>query len=190
MKLFLIIVVLALAGCWAAFRMDPDVRDAVRSWQCPDADRPAFDAYRQGRDLFKSTWEKTNGAKFQAWRDDAEETAGDVNGAVWLAHGHVTINEGGSEKVEPWCLAFDRASGKAIGRATGANAVDTIHRFTTGELAQDIAKPQQPAAAAAARPGAPPQLNVLRPPATPAPGSWMWSKEHHSVLDPPSRSKH
>ena len=94
--LFLFLLVVVGAGA-AVFYTNDKAREAIRGWQVSDEDRERFDAYTRGKALFKATWEGTPNGRFLAWGDDPSETAGPVkadkvNGDVWIARGHVTVN--------------------------------------------------------------------------------------------------
>jgi hypothetical protein len=177
MRILLILIIVAAIGAGAYFS-DPRVREKVRGFQVSDTDRERFEAYKQGKELFKAGWTDASRAEFKVWGDDPSETATSVPGrtGIWLARGSVTVDSGGTKAEEPWCIAFDRTSGHALGHAlVGSEAAEGLKRFDSGEVQK----------AGGSAPGAPGQANIIGKP-TPAPGSWMWSKEGRPSLDQPA----
>jgi hypothetical protein len=174
--LFFLLLILGGVGA-AAYYTKPELREKFREkFQLADEDRERFDAYQQGKALFKSTWEEAPNATFEAWGDDALETATLVGGDVWMARGHVTVNKGGDAKLqEAWCLAFDRKKGTAVGRAVGKEAEDTEAKIDSGEVQKSMVQAVKAA------------IPTPIPKATPVPGSWMWEKTGRGPLEGPAK---
>lgn len=171
MRTLFLLFVIVFAGGYYVYSTNPELRDKVRGIQVSDDDRAKFDAYLQGKSLLRSALPSGTTVKFEAWGDDANETAQALPvGDLWLAKGHADVSTGGgAPQHESWCIAFDPKSGKVNGEAFGKKADDTISYVDSGKLNQK---------------SAPTVGSVF---ATPAPGSWMWSKEHRGALDQPAK---
>jgi hypothetical protein len=182
---FLLLLILVVAGGGAYyFYHDTAFRERVRSWRIADEDRDRYDAYEKGKAVFKSTWTGANGVRFEAWGDDAGETAAPLNadgvtGDVWMARGHFITTKNGAEAVEQWCQAFDRGTGANEGQAVDAKAEDALRKLDAGEYKK---KPGQTAGSQASQPVIPGTQ-----PQKPAAGSWMWGKDGRGALDQPAK---
>jgi hypothetical protein len=187
---FLLLLILVVAGGGVAFFYHNEAfRDRFRGWRISDEDRARFEAYEKGKAVFRSAWSGAGSAHFQAWNDDAGETAAPldadgVTGDIWMARGHFTVAKNGAEVQEQWCQAFDRATGANKGLAVDHQAEDALRKLDAGEYRK---KPAQTAGAASSGPPGQGLLPGQAAPQKPAAGSWMWGKDGRSALDQPAK---
>ena len=182
MRLLLILLILLAAGGWVLYSRSPEARETYRDWRMDSSEKPSFDAFRQGREIFKSKWDKGSTAKFHAYGDEGEG-GGPLVGDVYMAYGVADV-DGGTPT--PWCIVFNKSTGVDLGHATGDKVQPVVQRFSSGELARSLATPA-PRTEAGSGPASPlTGGGILAPRATPQPGSWMWSKDHRGSLDQPA----
>ena len=177
--LFLLLLGTAAAG---AYYCNGNVREAVRGHMIDSSDRERFEAYKQGKSLLKASWPEAAQADFKSWGDDASENAGLISGTLWLARGKAMVPVDGTKTETPWCIEFDRSTGNALGRASGAEAAEVLRKLDSGELKPTNIQTDGPGKKIVAP-------SSVTPKPTPAPGAWMWKKEGRSALEMPTTPK-